>query len=269
MTTNPTHGWIYEQFYKPFETGKQEPHRKFIESLFSDNKHLSKHYESVLDSLDDISRKRLKLGDWNYLDDPSMLVDYDAIDDLFTNDHVKKTGVRKLSADLAMKGRDKFVAAMIDGEVITIEVDKAKSDGKDIETTLRGLMTEYSIGHTNVIADSDGLGAFLESYIKNIKEFRGGAKPTSREYNNLKSQCGFKLAEKINKRELKIDCAVEQRAEIKKQLLNCLKRDRVDIDDTKKKLISKEKQKEHLGHSPDYFDALMMLMYFYLKKSYF
>ena len=269
LTTNPTQGYIFDQFYQPHINGTLEKHRKFIQSLWSDNSNLSKHYESVLDSLDDASRKRLKLGDWNYLDDPSVLVDFDAVNDLFTNDHVKKTGVRQLGADLAMKGRDKFIVGLKDGGVIQIVAEKAKTDGKEIELTLRDLMSLHQVGNSNVVADSDGMGAYLESYIKNIKEFHGGARAKNKEFNNLKSECGFKLAEKINKRELRIDATDEQMTEIRRQLLNCLKRDRMDIDDSKKKLISKEKMKEYLGNSPDYFDVLLMLMYFEFKKNYF
>lgn len=269
MTTNPTRSWIFDQFYKPYIDGQLEQHRRFVQSLFIDNPHLSKHYEEVLDSLDEQSRKRLKLGDWNYLDDPSVLVDYDAVDDLFTNDHIKPGGVKRISADLAMKGRDKFISLLDDNGVITIVADKAKSSGKEIEQTLKALMIEHRVGNSNVVADSDGLGAYLESYIKNIKEFHGGSRPVDRTFNNIKSECAFKLAERINRRELYIISTEAQKEEIKRQILNCLKRDRMDSDDGKKKLINKEKMKEYLGASPDYFDALLMLQFFHLKKSYF
>ena len=270
MTTNPTRGWIYDQFYKPHTERMLDPHRKFIQSLFSDNIHVGEHYESVLDSLDDISRKRLKLGDWDYQDDPSVLVDFDAVNDLFTNDHVKKNGDKRLSADLAMKGRDKFVVTYADGGVFSIVAEKAKTGGKEIETILKGLMVQYSVGASKVVADSDGMGAYIESYINGIKEFHGGGRPIrSSEYNNLKSQCAFKLAELINKREIRIECTPEHQQELKRQILNCLKRDNIDVDDGKKKIINKEKMKELLGNSPDHFDSLLMHMIFYLRKSYF
>lgn len=269
LTTNPTHGWIFDQFYKADQEGNIENHRKFIQSLWSDNPHLSKHYESVLDSLDEVSRKRLKLGDWDYLDDPSILVDYDAINDLFINSHVKRNGFKRLSADLAMKGRDKFIVSLADGGVITLVSEKAKTTGREIETILKSLMIEHGVGASNVVADSDGMGAYLESYINGIKEFRGGSRPVSSEFNNLKSECGFKLAELINKRELRIECSPAQEDEIRRQILNCLKRDNINIDDGKKKLISKDKMKELLGNSPDYFDSLLMHMIYYTKRTYF
>ena len=268
LTTNPTRGWIFDQFYKPYIDGELDNHRRFIQALYKDNPYLSVHYEAVLDSLDSISRKRLKIGDWNYMEDPSVLVDFDAVDDLFTNEHIKEDGNRRLSADLAMKGRDKFIVTYANGGVIQVVSEKAKTGGKEIEVILKGLMTEHRVGNSNVVADSDGMGSYLESYIKGIKEFHGGGR-APKEFNNLKSQCAFKLAEKINKRELYIICSETQKAEIKRQILNCLKRDKMDIDDGKKKLINKEKMKESLGNSPDYFDSLLMQMVFYLKKDYF
>jgi phage terminase large subunit len=269
LTTNPTRGWIFDQFYKPNNEDTLPEHRKYIQSLYYDNPYLSESYETTLDSLDPISRKRLKLGDWDYLDDPSMLIDYDSVNDLFTNDHILKDGNKRLSADLAMQGRDKFIVTFMDGGILTIVCEKAKSTGRDIETTLKGLMLQFGVGNSNVVADSDGMGNYLESYILNIKTFHGNAKPGNPEFNNLKSECAFKLAELINKRLIKIECTFEQMEEIKRQLLNCLKRDNIDADDGKKKLINKEKMKELLGISPDYFDSLLMQMVFYLRKEYF
>ena len=267
MTTNPTRGFIYEDYYKPFVDGKLQKGRRFIQSLAADNPHLSEHYINLLDELDTTNRKRLKLGDWDYVDDPSLLVDYDAVDDLFTNDHIQPVGQKHLGADIAMKGRDKFVAIAEQGGVCKVSVVQEKSDGKGIELKLKDVMNRKGISHTNVVVDSDGVGAYLESYIKNIKAFHGNGSTQGekgKEYNNIKSQCGFKLAELIMKRELKIICTDEQKIDIKSELLNCLKRDRVDIDDSKKKLISKEKMKTVLGHSPDYMDVLIMLMIFKL-----
>jgi hypothetical protein len=68
----------------------------------------------------------------------------------------------------------------------------------------------------------------------------------------------------INKREIKIICTPEQR-EIISQELGVLKRDSVDNDDTRKRIIKKERMKEFLSRSPDYLDMLLMRMYFVLR----
>jgi len=46
----------------------------------------------------------------------------------------------------------------------------------------------------------------------------------------------------------------------------CLKRDSIDKDEGKKQLISKDKMKEYLGHSPDYLDMLLMAMIFEVRN---
>jgi phage terminase large subunit len=48
-----------------------------------------------------------------------------------------------------------------------------------------------------------------------------------------------------------------------------LKADNVNADERKKRIISKEKMKEIIGHSPDYLDMLLMRMFFLVKPKRF
>ena len=164
-----------------------------------------------------------------------------------------------------MQGRDKFITGYWEGLICEIIIDKPKTDGKEIEKDLTDLKNLKRVANTDIVADSDGLGAYLESYIKNIKTFHGGAKPfNKKEFYNLKSECAFKLAEKINKKELLIKCSSAQEEIIKREISICLKRDNVDTD--KKRIIKKNVMKLNLGHSPDYLDVLIMGMIFYIKE---
>jgi len=47
----------------------------------------------------------------------------------------------------------------------------------------------------------------------------------------------------------------------------CLKRDKVDSDEQKKRLISKNLMKEKLGRSPDYLDFMLIRTYFEVEVS--
>jgi hypothetical protein len=126
-------------------------------------------------------------------------------------------------------------------------------------------MQNTGVGGSQTIADSDGLGAYLESYIEGIKEFHGGATAFDpKTYANLKSECAYKLAEVINGRKIKIICTKEQEELIKDELM-CLKGENMTSDTSKKKLISKDAMKAVLGRSPDYLDMLIMGMYFEIK----
>lgn len=69
----------------------------------------------------------------------------------------------------------------------------------------------------------------------------------------------------INKREILVYCSDEHKELIIEELPFCLKRVDIDKDDTKLKLIPKDEVKSNLNRSPDFFDNLMMHMYFELK----
>jgi len=260
---NPSKNWIYTDFVKPQSDGVIAKDKAFIKSLATDNSFVTEEYIKNLEKADKITRARLLYGDFDYDDDPSALCDYDAICDLFTNTHVP-SGEKRISADLAMQGRDRFIAGALSGLRVRVAINKAKSDGKDIEDSLTRLKNETSTPNSKIVADSDGLGNYLESYIKNIVTFHGGSKARDKDYYNLKSQCAFKLAEKINAREMFIECTKEEEEIIKTEIATCLKRDKIDDDIIKYRLIGKDKMKQSLGHSPDFLDMLIMAMYFEL-----
>ena len=265
-TCNPSQNWVYTEFFKPNENGTLKDEKRFVQALPTDNPFLHESYLETLLSLDENSKQRLYFGNWNYDNDPKRLCTYDAITDLRTNTHVHP-GIGYISADLAMQGRDKFVAGYWQGLICTVAIDQDKSTGKSIETDLKDLKNSKQVGNSNIVADSDGLGAYLESYIQNIKTFHGGSSARDKkQYANLKSECGFKLAELINNRQIRIICTDKQFEEIKKEISICLKRDSIDKDETKKRLIPKDKMKEALGRSPDYLDMLIMRMIFEIKK---
>lgn len=261
---NPSKGWLYSEFYRAAKDGSLPNDKKFVQAFVDDNPYIDRSYKSNLLKLPQNLKERLLYGNWEYDDDPSALCDYDAICDAFTNEGAER-GQKAISADLAMQGRDRFVAGSWNGLICTVDIDKPKATGKSIENDLKELMRQKKVGHSQTIADSDGLGAYLESYLTGIKEFHGGAQPINKdEYGNLKSECAYQLASFINNREIKIICTPEQREVITEEL-GVLKADNVNADEKKKKIINKEKMKEILGHSPDYLDMLIMGMYFHVQ----
>jgi len=265
ITCNPSKGFLYSDYYKPHKECRLPEYRKFIQALPEDNKMLADGYLENLDRILTKSQKqRLLHGNWEYDDNSELLVNYDAVCDCFTNTHVKQ-GDRHISADLAMKGRDRFVAGLWSGHRVKIAIDKVFSPANIIEQDLKQLKIDAHVGNTQIVADSDGLGAYLESYINNIKEFHGGATAIdSKTYANLKSECAYKLAELINNRDIYIECSREQENIIKDELMMLIGKD-IDPSIDKKRLISKKGSggmTQLLGHSPDYLDMLIMEMIF-------
>lgn len=259
IASNPAKNFMYYQFYKPHTKGTLPDYRKFVSSLVTDNPFISEHYIENLNKLDLISKERLLHGNWEYDNDPAKLMDYDSIVDIFTNDFVA-TGEKYITSDLAMQGRDLFIITSWDGLRCKVELTKQKSGGKEIEEDLRRIANKLKVPRSHIVPDSGGLGSYLESYMEGIKPFNGAKSAYNKEYTNLRSECYFKLAEMINKKELYVDC---EDPNIKEQIIEELeqvKRDAVDKDDQKKKIISKDKIKENLGRSPDFADCLMMRM---------
>ena len=267
-TCNPSKGWVYKQFYKPNRDGTLPKHRKFIQALPTDNPYLPASYLESLLSLDANSKERLYYGNWEYDDDPSALIDIDSITDYWGAEHVKAEGKKYMTIDVARKGKDNTVYRVwhgwkvihryaIDKSGLDVVVDKAKD-----------LQRKYNIPLSQVIADEDGVGGGVVDFLR-CKGFVNGSRALNDEnFNNLKSQCGFKMAAKIVNREvgeIVTDSAVigitsEEMEQVKQK----------DIDkDGKIALVSKDIVKQNIGRSPDEWDSIMMRYWFELMPTIF
>lgn len=266
-TFNPAKNHVYDRYYLPWRSKTLPLHTKFVKALPRDNPspEVEDYIRDILATANKVTIERLIHGNFEYDDDPRVLCDYDAICDIFTNHHVLPSGVKRISADLAMQGRDKFVVGFWNGLVCNVEIDQTKSTGKGIEQDLRQLMIMKQVGRSSVVADSDGMGNYLESYLSGIKAFHGGSKAVnSIEYANIKAECAYKLAEYINARKIKVICTEYQRNQIIEEL-GVLKADDIDADDKKKRIIKKDEMKELINRSPDYLDMLIMGMLFHVQ----
>jgi hypothetical protein len=190
----------------------------------------------------------------------SQLCSYEKIKDLWTNSFVPK-GEMYLSCDIAMLGSDKFVIFVWSGLRIVDYLIKDKTDGKEIENIIKSVAEKYNIPRSHIVYDADGVGGYLSSYLEGAIAFHNGSKAKNGNYKNLKNECGYKLAEKINANQIYINCDIQKELVIKE--LECLQSDMLD-NEGKIQLMSKKKIKEIISHSPDILDALLLRMYFEL-----
>lgn len=269
-TFNPSKGHVFDRYYQPYRDDKESDFVRFVPALPTDNPHpsIKSWIESIVKDGNKNNIQRLVYGNFDYDDNDDVLVGYDAIMDMFCNETVKPQGEKYISADIALHGRDRFVAIFWHGGVGHIIVDKLKAGAREVEHDLKSMMQRFGVWNSNVVGDSDGLGAYLEDYIRNIYAFRGNRRAVNaKEFDNLRSECGYKLAELINQRKLRLICTEEQEKLIKQELSICLRRDNMGADDQKKKLVKKPEIKKQLGRSPDYYDSLMMVAVFYLDRN--
>jgi phage terminase large subunit len=267
-TCNPSKNWVYKKFYKLNKENSLEVSKAFIQALAKDNPFISKHYLDNLDSLPLAQRRRLRDGDWEYDDDPTKLIEYDNMINLFTNTHVKDdSSSYYITCDVARMGKDKAIIFVWRGlELIEVH-EYPISKITELQTAITGLKHKYGIGNSNILADEDGVGGGLVDNLK-IQGFTNNARAINNEnYSNLKTQCYYLLSEYINRDKLYISAEI---SEIQKQtLIEELEQVKAsDIDsDGKLKIVPKAEVKSLLGRSPDYSDALMMRMYFILNPS--
>jgi phage terminase large subunit len=270
-TCNPAKNWTYSKFYLPTAAGSITETRKFIQSLPTDNPNLPLSYLDSLLALDENSKQRLYYGNWEFDNDPARLINFDKIQNIFTNDFVD-AGDMYISADIARYGSDKMVILVWSGfrviEIFTLD----KSSITETAEAIKSLMNKHRVPLSNVIADEDGVGGGVVDIVR-CKGFVNNSKALKEEnnnveYQNLKTQCYYKLAELIQSNKLFIDCNNADVQDIITKELEQVKRDKID-QDGKLRILPKEKVKELIGHSPDYSDALAMRFYFDLKQTFF
>jgi hypothetical protein len=269
MTCNPAKNYVYSDYYKPFKLGTLKPYQKFIQALVGDNPDIDPSYYQNLLKLDENSRQRLLYGNWEYDDDPATLISFDKIQDCFTNDFESLKGEKYITADIARLGSDKIVILLWDGwrcKIKWYNKERLNKTGEVIEQW----RNQNGITKSNVLCDEDGVGGGVvdfmgyKGFVNNSKALPNPLTRVDDNYNNLKSQCYFRLADRINKGGLFIEC---EDTDIKNQIIQELEQvKQYNMDkDGKKQILPKDKVKELIGRSPDFADSLMMREYFELK----
>lgn len=276
-TFNPAKNHVYVRYYKPYKDGKLPPTYSFTPALPSDN--LSDGVQEWIDGIiaegDQIAIQRMIYGNFEYDDDPRALIHHDKILDAFSNYHVPE-GKKCMTSDLARLGGDKIVRVEWNGWRAYIDYWQREP----LDVTAQRLETrrlEMGIGVSDVLVDEDGLGGGVVDFMK-YKGFVNGSralpapngpidingKKIPENYVNLKSQCAYRFAKRMNENGVLIECATAEIKELVIQELAWIKQKKVDTDD-KKAILPKDEVKKELGRSPDFAEALLMREWFELK----
>lgn len=272
-TFNPDKGHVYRRYYKPFREGNLKNTYCFIQAFPSDNPSpdAGEYVQGILNNSDRITIERLIHGNFEYDDDPAALMIYDKILDVFANYHVER-GKKCITADIARLGGDRIVIIEWDGmrgKVRAAQRQELDKTGNMIE------QSRYKIGCgvSDVIVDEDGMGGGIVDFLK-YKGFVNNSaalpSPTNpmykQNFDNLKSQCSYGMADLVNKNLLYLECDEWMKPLIIEEM-EMVKQKAVD-NDLKKGLVPKERIKELIGRSPDFWDAVMMRYWFELKPKF-
>lgn len=261
----------------------------FVSGSIYDNKEGLKadpSYPGNLLSQDEDTRRQLLEGCWKPSESDVDLFSISGFNGMFDNvREVDKKG-KYITADIAMKGSNKLVVGYWEGwELVNIEV-MDKSDGKQVIELISSVAKHYGVQNLYICYDSDGVGSYIDGFIRGAVPFNGGTSPIEvrdtasgrvikENYKNLKTQCYYRIAERVNRGEIKISDLVaarmyDERTTIRQRFLyerKAIKRDKIDMD--KLQINSKEDQKIRLsGESPDLLDMFMMREMFELKPKY-
>ena len=265
MTCNPAKNWVYTQYYKPAKDGTIKKHRRFIQSLVDDNEYISKFYKTQLETLDELSKQRLLFGNWEYDVSDDSLCNYDAIVRLFDQQGID--GEKYITCDVARFGNDKTIIMLWKGLHITKVITLLKSAINDVVEQIKQIQQQEQVKLSNIIVDEDGVGGGVKDYLR-CRGFVNNSRPIKKEnYQNLKTQCYYKLASMINTAQIGISM---NDVNIKQTMIEELEqiRSKDQDKDNKLQIVPKETVKAILGRSPDYADAMAMRMYYEIDTSY-
>lgn len=262
LSCNPSKGWLYNEFYVKNNRNELPKHRAFVQALPQDNPFLPVAYIESLRRLPEYDRKRLLEGNWEFDDDSDKLFSTDNLLRMFRNELLE--GKKYITADIARFGKDRTIICVWNGLTLIEIVEMNRAGVDEVVNRIRELGKNYSILLQDILVDEDGVGGGCRDYLK-CQGFINGSKPKQPQYQNLKSECYYKLAQYVEENRLTILVNGKKEQIVKE--LEMIKRYRADVEG-KLMVTPKDVIKNREGISPDVADAIMMRMYFELNPSY-
>lgn len=262
---NPSKNWVYTYFYKPYKAGTMPDDKFFIRALPTDNPFLDKKYLDLMSKLPKPERDRLYLGLWETEED-TQLVSRDKAEQIFSNDWVAGNYTHKyIIGDVARLGSDLAVIGYWEGLHLKELYTYDKSRMTELKTVIDTLRKKHKVMTKNILLDEDGVGGGLVDFVR-CKGFVNNSTPLNNEnYQNLKTQCYYYLADHINELKIYMDNN-DISEEMKERLFEEIEQIRVaPTDDAKLRIINKDEIKSNIGRSPDLTDMFAMRMYYEIK----
>jgi len=255
----------------------------FISGDIYQNKELLSVNPAYLGNLmaqDKETQAALLKGNWKVVLSDNDIYDYHAFAGMFNNLYTIDVRDRYITADIALKGSDKFVVGYWEGRELMDIIIMDKSNGKEVIEAIVEMAKKYKVENRNICYDNDGVGGFIDGFIVGAVPFiNGGAamidpndkikvqgKNIPGNYYNLKTQCYYLSGDNVGKGLYKVSEHVankmyDDKMTIRQRFLferKSVKRAKADMDG-KLKIVGKDEMKTKLnGESPDLMDMFMM-----------
>lgn len=225
-------------------------------------------------------KKKLLDWCWKPFETPTMLFSYQNLKDLFWN-YTQLSNEMFISCDVALFGSDLAVIGVWKWLQLVKCYIYSLSSWDKIKSTIESERKANYIPKSNVVIDADWVGWWVAD--EDYTRFHNNWATIDKEnYANIKTQCVYKLSDKIKEVSLK-DCEwyvdwirtdtvkkwwkVLEIKEILIKELSAIRRANIDKD-WKLQINSKSEQKWIIWWSPDIADMIIMRMYFELWKKY-
>lgn len=282
---NPAKNHVNERFWIPYRDNTEGERRKFIRALPSDNpsqsaqdwvKQKTKDYHTGV--MSETEYQKQVLGNFDYDDDPLAMLNFSQISDVFTN--TKNGTGRYMIVDPAGMGKDEELIVVFDGfDIIHYKV-YPQSTGKETVQRIRETKALFNIPNRRICYDAVGAGTGVSGHFHNAIGFvsNSQARETialtdeqgrktgkrAKKYASLRDECGFKLAELIEKDMFSVSANLSKiDIENFKKDLGQLKR--VDVESGKPlQILSKKYIVKNIGRSPSWLDILLQKCVFHL-----
>lgn len=246
----------------------------FIEGNFSDNEILKvsdPKYMNKISAKGGESTTNDIMGIWRDIDTGNSLVSEEMMERMF-REQEHRDGVMRASADVALTG-DFFVIFAFDGHHICDMEAWRGMLSDDVPAFIENFLKRNGVRKENFTYDSNGLGLWLKASraFEHALPFNNKAASSDpRMWNNLKSECAEKFVKALRAHEFSIedqildytftddkgntfnvrDRLMQERRAIKRK----------DAETGRFEIIQKPQMKIEIGHSPDFIEALMMVM---------
>ena len=247
----------------------------FVKASLSDNKALIKndpgYIASLLNQPPEVRAREFE-GNWDYIETGTDMIKASHLNNVFQSAQKTGDGIRRATCDVAGTGGDNCVTWFWIGWHVA-DVFVCRRDPYTTAEMLRGKLTEWGVLEQNFAYDLNGMGQVLKGAFPRAVPFNNMEAVGNKfkhMYDNIKSQCAYKFAERTRQAEWSIENTLLQRkylvgkntrmlADILQNERKCIKQD-MSKADKGWCLIHKDQMKMRgvVGHSPDFFEALFM-----------